>query len=73
MATKGHGLFGHAFPSRRSHWYRIVNMYVNAGEENAVKKRGLWSSWSFGHAGKVAPDMESPILVCIHIYIFFKS
>jgi hypothetical protein len=50
----------------------IVNIYVNMGEEKTREKGVIWSIWSNGHAEKIAPDMESHIPVCIHIYIFFK-
>ena len=70
MATKGHGHFGHVISSRGPHWYMNVNIYVNMGEENAAKKGVIWSVWSNGHAGKVAPRMVAHYLY-LYTYIIF--
>ena len=48
----------------------IVNIYVNMGEENAAKKGDIWSRWSYGHAGKIAPDMERLYTHIVYIYNF---
>jgi hypothetical protein len=48
-----------------------VNIYVNMGEENAAKKRGLWSSWSFWPPAENRARYGEPYTLIVYIYIFF--